>query len=156
MPYAGKPKIVSPARIATVHELVMKIITEYEQYGNSLKGTNISMDWYYTYLPIAYKLLQKQITILGTLKVNHRRIRDTMKATKGRESNSWSACKSNGLQLNSYVVKTKSSGMRNVLLLNTMNEAHYVTSDDKKKPMPYKIYDYTKGGIDIPDQRIGT
>ena len=23
-----------------------------------------------------------------------------------------------------------------------------------KKPLSYRIYDYTKGGIDIPDQRI--
>ena len=34
--------------------------------------------------------------------------------------------------LNSYVIKTKSSGMRNVLLLQTTNPAHYVTQDDKK------------------------
>ena len=29
-------------------------------------------------------------------------------------------------------MKTKSSGMRNVLLLQTTNPAHYVTQDDKK------------------------
>ena len=34
--------------------------------------------------------------------------------------------------LNSYVIKTKSSGMRNILLLQTTNPAHYVTQDDKK------------------------
>ena len=34
--------------------------------------------------------------------------------------------------MNSYVIKTKSSGMRNVLLLQTTNPAHYVTQDDKK------------------------
>ena len=58
--------------------------------------------------------------------------------------------------MNLYVVKTKSSGMRNVLLLQTTNPAHYVTEDDKKKPLSYKIYDYSKGGIDIPDQRMGS
>ena len=25
-----------------------------------------------------------------------------------------------------------------------------------KKPLSYKIYDYTKGGIEIPDQRMGS
>ena len=25
-----------------------------------------------------------------------------------------------------------------------------------KKPLSYKIYDYTKAGIDIPDQRMGS
>ena len=45
--------------------------------------------------------------------------------------------------------------MRNVLLLQITNPAHYVTQDDKKKPLSCKIYDYTKGGIDIPNQRMG-
>ena len=34
--------------------------------------------------------------------------------------------------MNSYVVKTESSGMRNVLLLQATNPAHYVYQDDKK------------------------
>ena len=45
--------------------------------------------------------------------------------------------------------------MRNVLLLKTTNPPHYVTQDDKN-PLSYKIYAYTKGGIDIPDQRMGS
>ena len=67
------------------------------------------------------------------------------------------ACKIDGgeIIINSYVVRTK-SGMRNVLLLKTMEPAHYVTDDKKKKPNRYKIYDFTKGGIDIPDQRVRT
>ena len=46
--------------------------------------------------------------------------------------------------------------MKNSLLLQTTNPAHYVTQDDKRKPLSYKIYDYTKGGIDIPYQRMGS
>ena len=37
------------------------------------------------------------------------------------------------------------------MLLQTKNPAHYITQDDKKK-----IYDYTEGGIDIPDQIMGS
>ena len=57
-----------------------------------------------------------------------------IKETKSREENSWISCKSDQgeVTLNSYVEKTKSSGMRNVLLLQTKNPAHYVTQDDKK------------------------
>ena len=57
-----------------------------------------------------------------------------IKETKDREENSWISCKiDNGeVTLNSYAVKTSSSGMRNVLLLQTTNPAHYVTQDDKK------------------------
>lgn len=38
--------------------------------------------------------------------------------------------------LNSYIVKTNSSGMHNVMLFQ----------DKKKKPLVYKTYDYTKRG----------
>ena len=43
--------------------------------------------------------------------------------------------------------------MKNVLLVNTTEPAPYVTIDEKTKPCIYTIYDFTKGGIDIPDQR---
>ena len=29
-----------------------------------------------------------------------------------------------------------------------------ISKDQKKKPALYKLYDYTKGGIDIVDQKI--
>ena len=37
------------------------------------------------------------------------------------------------------------------LLLTTMEPAHYVTDDKKKKLYMCKIYDFMKDGIDIPD-----
>ena len=46
--------------------------------------------------------------------------------------------------------------MRKFLLLQTTNPAHYITQGDKKSPLSYKIYDYTKGGNDIPYQRMGS
>ena len=51
-------------------------------------------------------------------------------------------------------MKTKSTGARNVLLRTTITSIHGVTQDDvKKKPAIYKLYDFTKGGTDIVDQR---
>ena len=44
--------------------------------------------------------------------------------------------------------------MRNVLLLRTTKAAYYVTNDKKKKPYTYKIYNFTKDGIDTSDQQI--
>ena len=81
---------------------------------------------------------------------------DRTERKKRREENIWISCREQGgpVILNSYVVKTKSSGMRNVLLVNTTEPAHYVTNDEKTNPYIYKIYDFTKGGIDIPDQRM--
>lgn len=60
------------------------------------------------------------------------------------------------MTLNSYVVPTKSKGNRNVLLLSTVSPVTLgVTKDDGvRKPAIYKLYDFTKGGTDIIDQRI--
>ena len=52
--------------------------------------------------------------------------------------------------LSLYVVKTKSSGMRNVLFLQTTNPANHVTQDDKKKSLSYKIYDYIRVELTYP------
>ena len=58
--------------------------------------------------------------------------------------------------LGSYVVKT-SKGKKNVLMLSTMEPILGVTKDDQKfKPQMYKLYDFTKGGTDIIDQKMGT
>ena len=107
-------------------------------------------------IPLAKWLFSKQITCIGTIQTNRKGLPKEIKEIKGREKNSWTACKEEGgyVHLNSCVVKTKSTGMRNVLLLDTSEAAHYVTNDEKKKTIyTYKIYDFTKGAIDIPDRR---
>ena len=111
-----------------------QIVEGYEQHGYSLKGTNISMDRYCTSIPLVEWLCDKNIACIGTLNSNQKGLPKEIKETKGREENSWISCKSDKgeITLNSYVAKTKSSGMRNVLLLQTTNPAHYVTQDDKK------------------------
>ena len=111
-----------------------QIVEDYEQHGYSLKGTNISMDRYYTSIPQAEWLYDKNITCIGTLNSNRKGLPKEIKETKGREENSWISCKSDKgeVTLNLYVMKAKSSGMRNVLLLQTTNPAHYVTQDNKK------------------------
>ena len=54
------------------------------------------------------------------------------------------------MTLHSYVVKTKSTRLRNVLLLLTLELIIAVTQDDgKQKPQIYNVYDFTKGGTDI-------
>lgn len=132
----------------------MKVVDGFKTFGHLLKGVNITMDRYYISIPFAKQLLQKNITILGTLKANRKARPPAMKENKDRDGNSWPSCKSNSLQLNSYVAKVKSSNLRNVLLLHTRNETYFVTADEKMKPMVCKIYGYVKGGIDIPDRRM--
>ena len=71
---------------------------------------------------------------VGTSNSNWKGLPKEIKETKGTEENSWISCKSDKGEVTSnlYVVKTKSNGMRNVLLLQITNPALYVTEDDKK------------------------
>ena len=134
VPYTGKPVEVTESHIKDTLTLVKRIVEGYEQHGYSLKGTNISMDRYYTSIPLAEWLYDKNITCIGTLNSNRKGLPKEIKETKGREENSWISCKSDKgeVTLNSYVVKTKFSGLRNVFSLQTTNPVHYVTQDDKK------------------------
>ena len=68
-------------------------------------------------------LLDRGITSVGTLQTNQKGIPDEIKEIKDRETNSYEIYweKDNGISnLHSYVVKTKSSGKQNVLLLSTV------------------------------------
>ena len=59
------------------------------------------------------------------------------------------------LVITSYVAPT-SKGQKNVLVLSTVKPLQGVTKDDgKTKPSIMKLYDFTKGGTDVVDQRIG-
>ena len=106
-----------------------QIVEGYEQHGYSLKGTNISMDRYCTSIPLVEWLCDKNIACIGTLNSNQKGLPKEIKETKGREENSWISCKSDKdeVTLNSYVVKSKSSGVRNVLLLQTTNPSYMTT-----------------------------
>ena len=99
------------------------------------------------------------ITSVGTLHSNRKEIPAETKEIKDQETNSYEIYweKNNGiLNLHSYVVKTKSSGKRNVLLLSAVPPLLATTKDDNKsKPVIYKLYDFSKRGTDIINQRMG-
>ena len=42
------------------------------------------------------------------------------------------------------------------MMISTLEPLHAITDDDKKKPVLYKHYDFTKGGTDIMDQKMGS
>ena len=60
------------------------------------------------------------------------------------------------LVLYSYVVKTKNTGLQNILLLSSAQLLLRTMKDEKKKLAIYKLYDFIKGGIDVMDQQMAT
>ena len=60
------------------------------------------------------------------------------------------------LVLGSYVVSSSTKKKKTVFLLSTHKPILGTTMDDhKNKGAFYKLYDFTKGGTDIVDQRLG-
>ena len=63
--------------------------------------------------------------------------------------------RSDGLcNISSYTPKT-AKGKKNVMVVSTVEPLMGVTKDDKTKPAVIKLYDFTKGGTDIVDQKMG-
>eukprot|EP00112_Aurelia_sp_Birch-Aquarium-sp1_P021632 Seg5874.3 transcript_id=Seg5874.3/GoldUCD/mRNA.D3Y31 product="hypothetical protein" protein_id=Seg5874.3/GoldUCD/D3Y31 len=158
--YAGKPEVEkdAPYFLSGTENYVKSLILRMEAEV-SLKGRNISMDRLYTAVSTSRWLLSKGITSVGTMMTNRVGIPDEAKNIKGRKANStrifWE--QENGdLVLSSYCPST-AKGLKNVLLLATVQPILGVTKDDdKEKPAQYKLYDFTKGGTDVVDLKMAS
>ena len=156
--YAGKPiGEPDPHYISGTEEIVQHLVSFLESHVN-INGRNISCDRFYKSLPLANWCLQHNITMVGTIMTNRKGVGE-IKSLANRENLStkvyWE--KDGIINITSYVVNTKSSGKRNILVLSTMPPIMGITKDDeKKKPAIIKLYDFTKGGTDIVDQKMSS
>ena len=145
--------------IPGITPIVKSLITGLERHCD-IKGRNVSMDRLYTNIELFEWLLARKITGLGTIMMNRKGLPDALKTTVGRDNHSYSVLwekTEEKLSLHSYVVKPKSSKKKNVLMLSSFPPLLGTTKDDNhSKPAIMKLYDFTKGGTDIMDQRIGS
>ena len=156
--YAGKPVQASQNEyyIKDIEKLTLRLV---EKYGeeNDLRGRNLTTDNLYTSITLAQKLLQKNMTLVGTMRKNRKGIPKPLLSVDGREVESmvviWEK-EQHKISLTSYVTKT-ASGKKNVIVLSSQPVFPGVTKDGgKKKPQIIKFYDFSKGGTDIVDQRM--
>ena len=155
-PYFGKP-VGDPREyfVSGKFEVVNKIIDCLESIV-SLAGRNISFDRLYTSILLVLWLYQKNIFSLGIIQINRKGIPTEVKDIKQREQLSseiyWQ--KDGFLSLYSYAVKPSTE--KKVLMLSTPEPILGTTKDDNCYKLGlYKLYDFTKGGTDIADQRMG-
>ena len=158
LPYAGKPNEINDnSHYVTGTDKCTEYLVDGLQEHVDLSGRNISMDRYFTSMTIAAYLLERNITLVGTLRTDRVGIPKEIKDVKDRDHPSTKYCydKEGKALLISYVVKKK-SGVRNVLVLSTMHKSVYTTRDERKKPQVITFYDRTKGGVDVMDMMSGT
>ena len=110
------------------------LVDSLKQYVQ-LRGRNISMDRYFTSLPVAEYLLENDITVVGTLKCHRIGLPKELTEVKDRDDLSvkYAFTEDGNIMLVSYVVKKK-SGKRNILMLTTMHKSVKITRDSRKKP----------------------
>lgn len=109
------------------------------------------MDNFFTSVPLAEKLLEKNLTIVGTLRHNKPDIPPIMKPSKSRPIHSSEFGFNGNITMVSYVQKKGKA----VILLSTMHDDKAVDdSSQKKKPEVIQYYNKTKGGVDTMDQMV--
>ena len=157
LPYAGKPEeITDDSEYVTGTDNYTKYLVEGLEQHVNLQGRNISMDRYFTSMTISEYLLDKGMTVVGSMPSVRAGIPKEMKETKSRESPSTLYAYNTDIKsvLVSYVIKTK-SGVKNVLVLSSMHRNALTTRDERKKPHVTNFYDRTKGGVDVMDMIAG-
>ena len=131
-----------------------------------MRSCNITTDRLYTSVNLAQKLSARGITLVGTWQSNRKGSPEELKTVSGDEQTStiWyqvnndretvPAEQRNKIRICNYVTKRKSS-TKQVVILTTTEPLQGVTLDDNmKKPALFKLYDYTKTGTDVIDQRM--
>ncbi|KAJ4430815.1 hypothetical protein ANN_19406 [Periplaneta americana] len=111
-------------------------------------GRNVTCDNFFMSVPLAQKLLNMKLTIVGTMKQNKTEIPQIMKANKSRQVHSSEFGFNGEMTLVSYVPKRNKS----VILLSTTNNDKTVIPDMKNKPEIIIYYNKTKGAVDMLDQ----
>jgi len=123
-------------------DIVKRLVTPIENSKRNLTTNN-----WYTSIPLADYLLQKKITLTGTLKKNKREIPTAFLPDKNKEVGSSVF----GFQKNKTLVSYVPRKNKAVILLSTM---HHDSKIDVETRKPEIIIDYncTKGGVDTVDK----
>ena len=119
-----------------------------------IKGSwrNVTADNFFTSVGLCKELLQKNLTLLGTLRKNKSEIPPSFQASKERElySTRFGFSKNERMVISSYVPKKRKA----VIMLSSL---HYSKDTDQTPPFkPNMIIDYnkSKSGVDSLDQVV--
>jgi hypothetical protein len=131
--------------------IVLRLITPIDK-----TGSNITMDSWFTSIPLAENLLlNHKITCVGTIRKNKKQIpAEFTTAKKSAEK-----CSSIfGFSTHSTLVSYTPKPGKIVILLSTLHNDSKIdeSSGDKRKPEIITFYNHTKSGVDTVDELCGT
>lgn len=141
-PYTGKEVGAVPER-----NQGMRVVLDLTV---GLKGHNVTADNFFISYQLGQKLLEKQITLVGTIRKNKTELPPELLSTKGRPVFSSFFCFTKDTTLVSYIPKKNKS----VNLLSTLHHSPEVSSREDKKPQIILDYNKCKGGVDTLDKVV--
>jgi len=116
-------------------------------------GRNISTDNFFTSYKLARDLMDRRLTIVGTMRSNRKEIPNQMLPNGDRSLySSTFGFSRDGATLVSYVPKRRKA----VVLLSTQHRDDTVANDEKAKPEIITYYNATKSGADVLDKLVRT
>jgi hypothetical protein len=113
-------------------------------------GRGVTSDNFFTSVPTAVFLLQKNVTMTGTMRAKKSDISTMMKAAKGRDLLSTKFIFSDGLAVVSYIPKKN----KTVWVLYTQFLDDSVSDESHKKPSMILHYNHTKRGVDNANKSV--
>lgn len=121
------------------------------ELATSIYGTrrNITMDNWFTSVPLAKNLLSKDLTMVGTTRKNKGEIPELFLELRNREKNSAMFAYDGPLMLMSYC-PPKSTQKKVVIMLSTLHDSPD-KSNEVELPEIIHYYNKTKGGVDVFD-----
>ena len=149
--YAGKPEDLSgdasKYHISGTDEYTKYLVNEVSRH-NSIQGCNISMNRYFTSVTLVEWTLDRNFTIVGTMRHDRKGIPKELKVMKNRDERSvlYVHHGEKNIMLVSYIDKKK-SGKKNIIGLTTLHDTIKVSDDKRSKPQVFVMYDHTKGQV---------
>ena len=152
LPHAGKPEVIgaNDYHVTGCDEYTKWLVNNFQIYG-TLQGQNISLDRYFTSVTLAEWCLERNTTIVGTLKSDQKGIPKEMKGVADREEKSTAFATPRMKKQCSYCTLTRRRKGKNILAIATMHNQVKLSVDERKKPHALVFYDHTKGGVDVVD-----
>lgn len=117
-----------------------------EPYFNSHLG--VTVDYFFTSIPLAKSLLEKNLHLTGTLRINKKEIPREFHPSRDRAVESSIFGYTDKLTMVSYVPQKNKA----VVLLSSQIRKDTIVPEEKNKPKIILFYNKTKGAVDTGDK----
>ncbi|XP_070982190.1 piggyBac transposable element-derived protein 4-like [Oncorhynchus clarkii lewisi] len=117
-----------------------------------LSGRNVTCDNFFTSYDLGQRLLERNLTMVGTVRKNKAEHPPALLESRGRQVLSSRFAFTPTATLVSYLAKRN----KNVLLLSTLHTEGHISDRRDRKPFLILDYNCNKGGVDNLDKVVGT